>query len=105
MTQTANGRALITGASSGIGAALARKFAAEGFDLVLTARREEMLLALRQSMPDVDVMIISQDLASEAGIETRHRAHFRGVSASAQESGIFRHLGRFSAVFRHFLAF
>ena len=69
MNQTANGRALITGASSGIGAALARKFAAEGFDLVLTARREELLLALRQSMPDVDVMIISQDLASEAGIE------------------------------------
>ena len=41
---------LITGASAGIGAALARVFAGHGHALVLTARREAQLQALAEEI-------------------------------------------------------
>ena len=74
MSNRSNGRVLITGASSGIGAALAVKFAAEDFDLILTARREDRLNKLKQELNNVDVFIVPMDLATDDGINQLCRA-------------------------------
>jgi short-subunit dehydrogenase len=57
---------LITGASSGIGAAFAEVFAAERFDLVLTARREDRLRTVASGLErrhGVRIHVIGLDLA------------------------------------------
>jgi short-subunit dehydrogenase len=61
---------LITGASAGIGTALAREFAKAGHALVLTARREVQLAALADEIAAEDLtrpLVIAADLATPAG--------------------------------------
>jgi len=62
---------LITGASSGIGAALAREFARHGHPLLLVARREDELNSLADQIAAAGharPTVISADLGTPAGI-------------------------------------
>jgi short-subunit dehydrogenase len=64
--------ALITGASAGIGRALARRFARAGHDVILVARREEKLREVADSLEDqyrITASVVVQDFTESNGPE------------------------------------
>ncbi|WP_317847911.1 SDR family NAD(P)-dependent oxidoreductase [Pseudomonas sp. HTZ2] len=67
MTQSHPGTALITGASSGIGALYAERLAHRGYDLILVARNRERLNALAKRLTDEtgrSVEVVAADLGN-----------------------------------------
>lgn len=94
MNATDTPTALVTGASGGIGAPLCAEIAADGYDLVLSARREDPLTDLASTLEaeyGVQTTVITADLAEpgaaaglfeavqDAGIEVHTLANVAGV--------------------------
>ena len=61
-------KALITGASSGIGKSFARYLSSLGYDLILVARNKDKLQELQKELK-TDVKIVIADLADESKIK------------------------------------
>lgn len=92
-TQSAQGTALITGASSGIGAIYADRLARRGYDLILVARNQSRLEELAARLRDENgrsVEIVPADLndsADLARVETMLRTN-RSLSMLVNNAGI-----------------
>lgn len=70
MAQVLTGKiALITGASSGIGRAMAHTLAAEGVKLVLVGRSAERLQAVAKKLSAVERLVLPADLTKPADVE------------------------------------
>lgn len=67
-----SGTALITGASSGIGATYAKRLAARGYDLILVARDQGRLTTLADALAkqhDIRVTVMAADLTHEQDLQ------------------------------------
>jgi short-subunit dehydrogenase len=85
--------ALVTGASSGIGAAFARLYASHGYDLAITARRADRLAHLADEVRlrhGVEILTVPADLADARApdaILNEIAAHGRVVDALINNAG------------------
>jgi short-subunit dehydrogenase len=95
MTETSSSKllALVTGASSGIGAELAKQFAQHDFDLILCAEDDglEAVATQLRTTTAADVRTVSADLATYDGVEQLYAAigaDGRPVAAAALNAGV-----------------
>ncbi|MFZ5430126.1 MAG: SDR family oxidoreductase [Bacteroidota bacterium] len=82
---------VITGASSGIGEALARRFARDGSKLVLAARRADKLKALRDELSGTEILTVVTDVSKEEdcrNLMDKAVAHFGGIDVLINNAGI-----------------
>lgn len=95
MRSLAGQRAIVTGASSGIGKATACALALEGCDLLLISRREERLVELKEEIgrrvPDVSVELVVGDVSDDAlYTQLAESECLRGCSILINNAGLAR---------------
>jgi 3-oxoacyl-[acyl-carrier protein] reductase len=92
-------RALVTGASRGIGAAVARRLAEQGADVVLAARSEGAIAELAKELGDLGVqaLAVPADMADRGSLEalmTRVGEEFGGLDILVNNAGVLPVAGR-----------
>lgn len=86
--------ALITGATSGIGMATAKKFAQKDINLIITGRRNERLLALAQELKEkysIDVITLNFDVRNNNEVEENLNslpAEWRNIDILVNNAGL-----------------
>ncbi len=86
--------AVITGAGTGIGRAIALTFAREGAKIALVGRRKELLQAVAEEV-DGSPLVLAGDVSQQRDIDrilAATAAHFGGVNVLVNNAGIL-HIG------------
>jgi meso-butanediol dehydrogenase/(S,S)-butanediol dehydrogenase/diacetyl reductase len=82
---------VVTGASSGIGDGIARRFAAEGANLVLAARRKDRLTALAAEIGMDRALPVTTDVTSQDEVQAMidaGAARFGGIDVVVSNAGV-----------------
>lgn len=87
----AGGAAIVTGAGSGIGRAIAVALAREGMNLVLVGRTADPLRETARLGGDGGAEVVPADLATEIGLETVARAVPASLRVLVHSAGLFLH--------------
>ena len=87
--------AIVTGASEGVGRAYAKYLAKEGFNLIVIARRKELLDSLKEELENeyhINVIIINKDMRSEETYtEVENTIQDKNVTVLVNNAGISIH--------------
>ncbi|WP_222920429.1 SDR family oxidoreductase [Natrinema sp. SYSU A 869] len=90
------GTAIVTGASSGIGAATCRELAAEGANVVLAARSEDRLTSVADDLEathDVETLVVPTNVREEDDVDAlidETVAAFGGIDVLVNNAGLSR---------------